>query len=467
MSNNSLTKLPHDLSFLKRLVEIDLINNPIKDFNQVVQSLTTIPKLSNLKISIDKQEEALLVLQCLPNLKYLNGKPTKPSNSFDIDIEDSDVDNISLDHELENFQQLFNTIQLRLEESGSTFFSDFSQQFQNLLNREIETINEYLDASVPNFIYGTKILNSKLKVFNFFNDVIVKIDNNNSLSNTLIKITELKNKAIYDLEEINRKMLIQVNSYQNKKSSKSNNEVESKVNEGKLRDLEVTLERKEETIKYYESLVAQMKEEIDQKNMALDHYKDIEDASLSKINRLEEENKIITNKLFQHTKSLVNNVPGVNNNVNNSENSYNQNVNLSSNKQVQVSNNKPNIPSTSVVISPSGAKVLTKKMLLEIIDEIYSSKTNFDKISIENKMPKETMEQHMYTYLNYKYGLKNLIIEWAVSIINAIKTFSAEESQVLLFGKILKNEIEEDFRFTFERLKKTIKELLQVSNIYL
>jgi hypothetical protein len=400
----------------------------------------------------------------------LNGKPTKPSNSFDIDIDDSDVNNISLDHELENFQQLFNTILTRLEETNSTFSSDFTVQFQNLINREIETINEYLDNTVPNFIYGTKILNSKLKVFNFFNDVIVKIDNNYSLSSTLIKITELKNKAIYDLEEIMRKMLVQVNNYQNRKS-KNNQDVEPRENESKIRDLEVTLERKEETIKYYESLVAQMKEEIEQKNMAIDHYKDIEDASLNKINRLEEENKIITNKLFQHTKSLVSNVPAVNNvssNNNNNVSSDNNNLNTNIKQQGgQVSYNKPNIPSTSVVISPSGAKVLTKKMLLEIIDEIYTSKTNFDKISVENKMPKETMEQHMYTYLNYKYGLKNLIIEWAVSIINAIKTFSADESQVLLFGKILKNEIEEDFRFTFERLKKTIKELLQVRYIYI
>ena len=66
------------------------------------------------------------------------------------------------------------------------------------------------------------------------------------------------------------------------------------------------------------------------------------------------------------------------------------------------------------------------------------------------------------TYLNYKYGLKNSIIEWAVSIINGIKTFSGEDSKVFLFGKILKNEIEEDFRFTYERLKKTVEDLLQV-----
>ena len=33
------------------------------------------------------------------------------------------------------------------------------------------------------------------------------------------------------------------------------------------------------------------------------------------------------------------------------------------------------------------------------------------------------MEQFMYTYLVQKYGLKNLIVEWATAIINSIKFY--------------------------------------------
>ncbi len=50
--------------------------------------------------------------------------------------------------------------------------------------------------------------------------------------------------------------------------------------------------------------------------------------------------------------------------------------------------------------------MITKKTIRELIEEIYESKANFDKKSVENKLPKETMEQHMYTFLNHKYGLK-------------------------------------------------------------
>ena len=53
----------------------------------------------------------------------------------------------------------------------------------------------------------------------------------------------------------------------------------------------------------------------------------------------------------------------------------------------------------------------------------------------------------MYTYLNQKYGLKNLIIEWAASIINGIKTYLKDDHDVALFGKILKNECDEEFRY--------------------
>ena len=57
------------------------------------------------------------------------------------------------------------------------------------------------------------------------------------------------------------------------------------------------------------------------------------------------------------------------------------------------------------------------------------------------------MEQFMYTFLNQKYGLKNLIIEWAVAIANGVKSHNQSDHDVILFAKILKNECDEEFRF--------------------
>ena len=55
------------------------------------------------------------------------------------------------------------------------------------------------------------------------------------------------------------------------------------------------------------------------------------------------------------------------------------------------------------------------------------------------------MEQFMFTYLNQRYGLKQLIVEWAASLVQAIKLYAADDVQIHLFGKMLKNVIDEDF----------------------
>ena len=68
----------------------------------------------------------------------------------------------------------------------------------------------------------------------------------------------------------------------------------------------------------------------------------------------------------------------------------------------------------------------------------------------------------MYTYLNQKYGLKPLIVEWAAAIINGIKTYIREEHDVALFAKILKNECDEDFRFIQIHVKDTLISLVKV-----
>jgi hypothetical protein len=92
-------------------------------------------------------------------------------------------------------------------------------------------------------------------------------------------------------------------------------------------------------------------------------------------------------------------------------------------------------------------RVLSLKQLKDVIDEIYQSKTRFDEKCRENRLPRETMEQHMYTFLNHKYGLKSLIIEWASAIINGVKKFSPTDNDVAVFGKQLRNECDEEFRF--------------------
>ena len=69
----------------------------------------------------------------------------------------------------------------------------------------------------------------------------------------------------------------------------------------------------------------------------------------------------------------------------------------------------------------------------------------------------------MYTYLNQKYGLKSLIIEWAGTIINGVRTYLKDDHDVTLFGKILKNECDEEFRFIQMHVKETLYNLLKLN----
>ena len=96
---------------------------------------------------------------------------------------------------------------------------------------------------------------------------------------------------------------------------------------------------------------------------------------------------------------------------------------------------------------PSQAKILPLKQLKDIISDMEQQKIKYDSKCRESGLPIETMEQFMYTYLNQKYGLKSLIIEWASTIIHSIKVYLRDDHQVTLFAKILKNECDEEFRF--------------------
>lgn len=112
-------------------------------------------------------------------------------------------------------------------------------------------------------------------------------------------------------------------------------------------------------------------------------------------------------------------------------------------------------------VGKTHARTLTLKQLKDIINDIYAQKVKYDQKCEEAKLPRETMEQFMYTYLNQRYGLKSLIIEWVAAIINGIKRYLKEDHDVALFGKILKNECDEEFRYIQMHVKDTLVGLLK------
>ncbi|GMH53207.1 hypothetical protein TrST_g1705 [Triparma strigata] len=124
--------------------------------------------------------------------------------------------------------------------------------------------------------------------------------------------------------------------------------------------------------------------------------------------------------------------------------------------------NNTSMQNTQIVEQEPSIRNLTLKQLLAFVDELYASKEKYDKKCAASKLPRETMEQHMYTFLNQRYGLRSLIVENASAVIKAVNSFHQQENTVAVFGKILRNEIDEEFRFVQKQLKDTVMDLLRV-----
>ena len=181
-----------------------------------------------------------------------------------------------------------------------------------------------------------------------------------------------------------------------------------------------------------------------EKDFLVDQHNEEKSILMQKIEALEYENKVMTEKLIKSAKDMINYSQTASANIN----SFSARASIAEDTPTKVNNNLISNPIGvisetmnktkigNIFTSTNGSKVLTLKMMKDMISEIYVSKEEYDKKCADTKLPKETMEQHMYSYLNQKYGLKSLIVEWATSLINGIKLYSVEDSEVCLFGKV-------------------------------
>ena len=497
ISDNQITFLPEDLSPLSKLQFLDIQGNPFKDFNKLVDALTTLPSLINLNISLNEQEQVKLIFEKLPNLEILNEKKIKEElnqmeqneneneneneeennnemnldmnrNNIEennenenmnlIDINDEEIKNISLQDEIPNFNDIYKKISEKFKSIQKN--NDFKDEFQALIKNEINKINSNFDNNTPNYIYSSNVVESQLSIYSFFTQKFLEfLDTQNEkdisdlikdIHNNIAKSYTILLKIIYKLYPIlNEK--IQMLKIQLNEAIKHNNNVFLELNKNE----------------------SKIKEDSKNKEKIINSYEDKINLLESKIKQLENENNLMSEKLFSAAKNMANQ-SDKNFQINSYQNDYSNNNIIKpgltnnnnyhykmNNNYYENMNNSINNNNSLIQTSPVCNRVFTIKMMKEIINDIYNSKAEYDKKSEENKLPKETMEQHMYTYLNQKYGLKSIIIEWASNIINGIKIFSSEDSEICLFGKILRNEIEENARLIFSNIQKSILEYLK------
>ena len=387
-------------------------------------------------------------------------------NYLNIDLYDEETLNISLEEEKPLFTKLYSNVNEKIssvkkeEENENEENSEFLTEFENLFKNQIDIINLCVKNNEPNFIYATNVLVAKIKIFNFFNTKYLEQYLNQSdlqSSKILSLINENLTNSVNKMIDIIHKL--------GQKANKINNEIVELKSRNNLNEIYI--------------------KQLEEENNLLNE----------KFNKIKEENEFITKKLINNNINIksnqLNNIKNPNKNnklkskpLNNSllkskeinqnnnindKNSQNKNINdkiknqsINNNLQGYNIQNQNKIHNNVFLtnLSLAGNRVFTVKMMKEVISNIYTAKIAFDKKCIQNKQPKQTMEEFMYTYLNQKYGLKNMVIEWATNIINGIRTFSPEDTEISLFGKILQNELEENCQLLISNLKDNINSII-------
>ena len=386
-------------------MSIDLTNINFENLEPVIQSLSTLPQLIDLKINLSSQQEASLILENLPNLQYLNGKTTKDENHY-VDIEDQDVEEISLTLEVNKFNEVHKKISELLKNLNNEAKKRFHDDFFLILKEEIANINFAVENTIPNYIYATKVLSSKIKIYKYFYDTLTSTGipiSNDSYSFALLK--DLNEKIKYN-SDLMADIMFKLHPKINERTESLRRQLEEAMKGAQIVD---------EEIKNFEEKIELSNKE---RNFVIQQSQEEKNELLEKIKALEKENKLLTERMIIHSKMLIednekNPLGGTKNQPPPRKLSeINPNIQLNKSQSIErIDNNNAEfnkskyaqMNNSQVVIS---SRVLTIKMLKDFINEIFSSKAEFDIKCRENKMPRETMEQHMYSYLNQKYGLK-------------------------------------------------------------
>ena len=424
ISNNSLHSLPNEsvLSQFPNIEHLDVTNNPFnRNFRSLSFYLLSLKNLSSLNIDIKNEDDLKIIINSLPNLKLLNGEEVEFSKEF---LPSFEKEKTKL---LIYVQKIINFIKHDVPK-----LEKLKNEFYFLLSENIKSVNHNSKSSAVS--YSLSLHKGIYEIYSYLYSYIV----DNILLNSSINSKILLGDK--DFQNIINEIKHTCHHYQEMIFNLSKGAV---VSAGKC-------------FEYYEDVIQEKNNEIDalkQESLRKDRIEKENQRYLTenkflyeKIQKEKEENELVMNKVIDK----VNEFCDINQNTENHSGDFNCYYNT-----YRPLNTLSTLPSEKkrFITQDKGIKVkvlqetlykqLSLYSLLEIINEVYKSKEVQNVKNSQAHLPQETLEQHLYTYLNHKYGLKNIIIEKAYKIIGAIKNFALTNSRVCLFGKMLRNEIDE------------------------
>ena len=334
---------------------------------------------------------------------------------------------------------------------------NIGEDFKDFLNKQTEVINNLISSNLSNYIYTSNIIQTKIDIYNFLQNKIILILSELNKTNNYQKIKENTKKSsllIQLLADINALIkekelsLYKIIGILHSKGINTNT-----TNIGQSIDSE-NLINENNNLKY----------DLIEKNKQIKVLENMNNILNEKIEKIKTENDALTMKLFERSKKFLNDstfksgLETLMKNKNDKDNNYKDNNFNTINSRINLPNMPKNSFNKQIIVSK---KKLTREQINEIIQNIYKSKISYDQNCIDLNKPLETMEQHMYQYLNNKYGLKNLTIEYASAIITGIKEYSKKDMNIKVFGMLLKNEIEENTLTIVEKIKQVVQETLE------
>ena len=334
---------------------------------------------------------------------------------------------------------------------------NIGEDFKEFLNKQTEVINNLISSNLSNYIYTSNIIQTKIDIYNFLQNKIILILTELNKSNNYQKIKENSKKSTLLFQ-----LLAEINALIKEKELslyKIIGILHNKVINTNSPKMEQSIEN--DDLKNENN---RLKYELVEKNKQIKVLENINTILNEKIEKIKTENDTMTMKLFERSKKFLNDSTiksGLETLMknNNDKNNNNKDNNFNTiNSRIKLPNMPKNCFNKQIIVSK---KKLTREQLNEIIQNIYKSKIAYDQNCIDLNKPLETMEQHMYQYLNNKYGLKNLTIEYASAIISGIKEYSKKDMNIKVFGMLLKNEIEENTLTIVEKIKQVVQETLE------
>ena len=448
---NRLESLPLSIDCLSSLEKLDISNNLIENIQEVLPALSTLPNLIDLQISILGEGDEKIIIQSLPKLMILNGvavqrtsidhfEPSKSSENSVSFEKPEDFDNKSQDYLQEESEDIEKTY-LACEQSG--YFGEDAYMSQEYVEK-IAILYDEIRA-----LWHTQDKTKDKKLAEDFDEGIkaIVIDLSgiikSSTSDHSKKLHTIRSK--YELALICTQKLIDLASLTSPmlgsyilRAAKTSEDLFSELL-SYSQELSQSPNLSKNNSENSPKARPQQFESSSEKESLLKRFQEDRQELLEELEILREENKKYLDTIVRHAKGFAEQAES----------------NYKSFEEVKKF-------STGGAGLKSNAKILTLRQLKEVIEEIYASKAKYDERCLENKMPRETMEQHMYNYLNTKYGLKNLIVDWASSIVVSVKKHTGKDNDITLFGKILRNECDEEFRLVQTQLKETVSELLKM-----